>query len=197
MNVFCGPKGWWDRKWDHILGSWLGLVKGILTAFSVFVDLNSAGLFFHTAPHASFKIPGYRPSNMDKKFLIWSGRFKTVDQIPEFVSWVASSCLFQTSQRNHHLIGSLHNWVKIHHKHLSRWMSSGAAVKADVFKTRSSKEESVCSLGLISTGWWPYLICCWDKSWLSRTHTPQTSHVVHSQWSKALQKMKKLWLLLT
>ncbi|KAG7273341.1 hypothetical protein CRUP_030239 [Coryphaenoides rupestris] len=33
-----------------------------------------------------FKIPGYRPSEMDKKLMIWSGRFKTADQIPEFVS---------------------------------------------------------------------------------------------------------------
>lgn len=43
-------------------------------------------LFFHIAPRAAFKIPGYRPSELDKKFLVWSGRFKTVDQIPELVS---------------------------------------------------------------------------------------------------------------
>lgn len=165
MNVFCCPKGWWDRKWDHIQGSWLELVKEILTAFSIFVDLNSAGLFFHTAPQASFKIPGYKPSNMDKKFLIWSGRFKTVEQIPEFVSWVASSCLFQTSQRN------LSIWLAlciIGLRYMTRTSLTGWAVvllwKADVFKTRSSKEESVCGLELISTGCWPYLICCWDKS---------------------------------
>ncbi|XP_076868785.1 protein FAM162B [Brachyhypopomus gauderio] len=40
----------------------------------------------HTQQHA-FKLPGFRPSNMDKKFLIWSGRFKTVEEIPEFVSY--------------------------------------------------------------------------------------------------------------
>ncbi|KAM8881959.1 protein FAM162B isoform 1-T2 [Synchiropus picturatus] len=39
------------------------------------------------SPQVSFKIPGYRPSNMDKKILIWAGRFKTVDQIPEIVSF--------------------------------------------------------------------------------------------------------------
>lgn len=39
------------------------------------------------APRPSFKVPGYKPSEMDKRFLIWSGRFKTVDQIPEFVSF--------------------------------------------------------------------------------------------------------------
>ncbi|XP_034056364.1 protein FAM162B [Gymnodraco acuticeps] len=36
---------------------------------------------------ASFRVPGYKPSNMDKKFLLWSGRFKTEDQIPEIVSF--------------------------------------------------------------------------------------------------------------
>ncbi|XP_033964948.1 protein FAM162B [Pseudochaenichthys georgianus] len=36
---------------------------------------------------ALFKVPGYKPSNMDKKFLLWSGRFKTEDQIPETVSF--------------------------------------------------------------------------------------------------------------
>ncbi|XP_059900457.1 protein FAM162B [Gadus macrocephalus] len=43
-----------------------------------------------TAPantHLGFKLPGYRPSDMDKKILIWSGRFKSADQIPEFVSF--------------------------------------------------------------------------------------------------------------
>lgn len=39
------------------------------------------------APRAGFKIPGYRPSELDKKILLWSGRFKTADQIPEFVSF--------------------------------------------------------------------------------------------------------------
>merc|ERR1712002_182388 len=39
------------------------------------------------APRPGFKIPGYRPSPMDKKMLVWSGRFKTEDQIPELVSF--------------------------------------------------------------------------------------------------------------
>ncbi|KAK2859500.1 hypothetical protein Q5P01_004120 [Channa striata] len=39
------------------------------------------------ASNTGFKIPGIRPSDMDKKFLLWSGRFKTADQIPELVSF--------------------------------------------------------------------------------------------------------------
>ncbi|XP_070784278.1 protein FAM162B [Enoplosus armatus] len=39
------------------------------------------------APRAGFRIPGYRPSKLDKKLLVWSGRFKTADQIPEFMSF--------------------------------------------------------------------------------------------------------------
>ncbi|TRY90798.1 hypothetical protein DNTS_028614 [Danionella cerebrum] len=36
---------------------------------------------------AEFRIPGIRPSDFDKKIIVWSGRFKTVEQIPEFVSY--------------------------------------------------------------------------------------------------------------
>ncbi|XP_026217576.1 protein FAM162B [Anabas testudineus] len=39
------------------------------------------------APRPEFKVPGYRPNDMDKKILLWSGRFKTAEQIPEFVSF--------------------------------------------------------------------------------------------------------------
>ncbi|XP_066534260.1 protein FAM162B [Hoplias malabaricus] len=39
------------------------------------------------AQRTGFKVPGYRPSDMDKKILIWAGRFKTKEQIPEFVSF--------------------------------------------------------------------------------------------------------------
>ncbi|XP_077480993.1 protein FAM162B [Stigmatopora argus] len=39
-------------------------------------------------PHTlGFKIPGYRPSEFDKKMLLWSGRYNTADQIPELVSF--------------------------------------------------------------------------------------------------------------
>ncbi|XP_068604009.1 protein FAM162B [Brachionichthys hirsutus] len=38
------------------------------------------------ANRAGFKLPGHRPSDLDKKFLVWTGRFKTADQIPTFVS---------------------------------------------------------------------------------------------------------------
>ncbi|KAF7691689.1 protein FAM162B [Silurus meridionalis] len=39
------------------------------------------------AQKAGFKMPGYRPSEMDKKILVWSGRFKSKEQIPEHVSF--------------------------------------------------------------------------------------------------------------
>ncbi|KAG7317614.1 hypothetical protein KOW79_018649 [Hemibagrus wyckioides] len=39
------------------------------------------------AQRAGFKMPGYRPTEMDKKILVWSGRFKTKEQIPEQVSF--------------------------------------------------------------------------------------------------------------
>ncbi|XP_041670478.1 protein FAM162B [Cheilinus undulatus] len=39
------------------------------------------------APRASFRVPGYKPSDFDRKILVWSGRFKSADQIPELVSF--------------------------------------------------------------------------------------------------------------
>ncbi|CAG5895981.1 unnamed protein product [Menidia menidia] len=39
------------------------------------------------APRPSFKIPGYRPSALDKKIFLWSGRFKSMADIPETVSF--------------------------------------------------------------------------------------------------------------
>ncbi|AWP20614.1 E2-induced 5 protein -like isoform 5 [Scophthalmus maximus] len=38
------------------------------------------------ASRPAFRLPGSRPSEMDKRFLIWSGRFKTPEQIPDLVS---------------------------------------------------------------------------------------------------------------
>ncbi|KAL1006233.1 hypothetical protein UPYG_G00069560 [Umbra pygmaea] len=39
------------------------------------------------APRPAFKLPGYRPSPMDQRILVWSGRYKTADQIPDQVSF--------------------------------------------------------------------------------------------------------------
>ncbi|XP_060755898.1 protein FAM162B [Neoarius graeffei] len=39
------------------------------------------------AQRPGFKMPGYRPSETDKKILVWSGRFKSKEQIPELVSF--------------------------------------------------------------------------------------------------------------
>ncbi|XP_072116413.1 protein FAM162B [Mobula birostris] len=34
----------------------------------------------------AFKLPGHKPSNFDKKFLIWTGRFRREEDIPSVVS---------------------------------------------------------------------------------------------------------------
>ncbi|XP_053561787.1 protein FAM162A [Bombina bombina] len=36
---------------------------------------------------ARLKVPGHRPSNMERKILLWGGRFKKDEDIPEFVSY--------------------------------------------------------------------------------------------------------------
>ncbi|XP_069616616.1 protein FAM162A-like [Ranitomeya imitator] len=35
----------------------------------------------------SFKIPGHKPTNFEKKILVWGGRFKNESDIPEIVSY--------------------------------------------------------------------------------------------------------------
>ncbi|XP_061094355.1 protein FAM162B isoform X2 [Conger conger] len=46
----------------------------------------------HTTPVVpadhGFRVPGYKPTDFDKKILIWSGRFKNKEQIPEQISFV-------------------------------------------------------------------------------------------------------------
>ncbi|CAM9124778.1 unnamed protein product [Lampetra fluviatilis] len=39
-----------------------------------------------TAATAQFRVPGYRPTAMDRRLLLWSGRFKKQDDIPETVT---------------------------------------------------------------------------------------------------------------
>ncbi|CAN2387736.1 Family with sequence similarity 162 member A [Pristimantis euphronides] len=34
-----------------------------------------------------FRVPGHRPTNLEKKLLLWTGRFKKESDIPEFVSF--------------------------------------------------------------------------------------------------------------
>ncbi|XP_069491918.1 protein FAM162A [Ambystoma mexicanum] len=35
----------------------------------------------------SFKVPGHKPTNMEKRLLLWAGRFKKEEDIPEIVSF--------------------------------------------------------------------------------------------------------------
>ncbi|KAJ0022913.1 hypothetical protein NQD34_015047 [Periophthalmus magnuspinnatus] len=35
----------------------------------------------------AFRIPGHRPTEWDKKILLWAGRFKSPEQIPETISF--------------------------------------------------------------------------------------------------------------
>ncbi|XP_054858984.1 protein FAM162A [Eublepharis macularius] len=39
------------------------------------------------SPAPPFRVPGHKPSDWDKKFLLWTGRFKKVEDIPETVSF--------------------------------------------------------------------------------------------------------------
>ncbi|XP_018104472.1 protein FAM162A isoform X2 [Xenopus laevis] len=38
-------------------------------------------------PGVTFKVPGHRPTDFEKKILVWGGRFKKQEDIPELVSY--------------------------------------------------------------------------------------------------------------
>ncbi|KAM8976939.1 protein FAM162A [Pelodytes ibericus] len=39
------------------------------------------------APGVSFKVPGHKPSEFEKKILVWGGRYKKQEDIPDIVSY--------------------------------------------------------------------------------------------------------------
>ncbi|KAM4794956.1 protein FAM162A-like [Rhinophrynus dorsalis] len=38
-------------------------------------------------PGVSFRVPGHKPTNFERKLLVWGGRFKKEEDIPELVSY--------------------------------------------------------------------------------------------------------------
>ncbi|XP_017261798.1 protein FAM162B [Kryptolebias marmoratus] len=77
-----------------------------------------------------FKVPGYRPSEMDKKILIWAGRFKSADQIPETVSF--------------EMIDSARNRIRVKAAYVMMAMTLGACVLMVVMgKKAAGRNESL------------------------------------------------------
>ncbi|XP_016427091.1 protein FAM162B-like [Sinocyclocheilus rhinocerous] len=80
FNMIRGPRA--------AFGTLIGQVRrGVMTTGSRrLCSKPQEGASAPQAQRLGFKVPGYRPSEWDKKMLVWSGRFKTAEQIPEFVS---------------------------------------------------------------------------------------------------------------
>ncbi|XP_037133396.1 protein FAM162B isoform X1 [Syngnathus acus] len=79
FSNFSGP------RWRPVTEAWS--LRGMCNKSQGIKTEPPAAAPAETAPHLGFKIPGYKPSELDKKMLLWSGRYKTVDQIPKLVSY--------------------------------------------------------------------------------------------------------------
>ncbi|XP_026056255.1 protein FAM162B isoform X1 [Carassius auratus] len=81
FNMIRGPRA--------AFGTLIGQVRrGVMTTGSRrLCSKPQEGASAPQAQRLGFKVPGYRPSEWDRKMLLWSGRFKTAEQIPEFVSF--------------------------------------------------------------------------------------------------------------
>ncbi|XP_059182960.1 protein FAM162B [Centropristis striata] len=90
---------------------------------------------------AGFKLPGYKPSNLDRKILIWSGRFKTPDQIPEFVSF--------------EMIDAARNKVRVKVCYIMIAVTMGACLLMVVLGKRAAhNNESLTSMNMAKKAKW-------------------------------------------
>uniref|UniRef100_A0A1A8FW18 Family with sequence similarity 162, member A n=1 Tax=Nothobranchius korthausae TaxID=1143690 RepID=A0A1A8FW18_9TELE len=77
-----------------------------------------------------FKVPGYKPSNLDKKMLVWSGRFKSLEQIPEIVSF--------------EMIDAARNKIRVKAAYVMMGLTIGACVVMVILgKKAASRNESL------------------------------------------------------
>ncbi|XP_056220949.1 protein FAM162B [Seriola aureovittata] len=93
------------------------------------------------AARPAFRIPGSRPSEMDKKFLVWSGRFKTPDQIPDFVSF--------------EMLDAARNKVRVKACYVMMAVTIGACLVTVILgKRAASRHESLTALNMEKKAKW-------------------------------------------
>uniref|UniRef100_A0A3Q2QMT4 Family with sequence similarity 162 member A n=1 Tax=Fundulus heteroclitus TaxID=8078 RepID=A0A3Q2QMT4_FUNHE len=92
-------------------------------------------------PRPLFKTPGYRPSDLDKKILVWAGRFKSTEQIPDTVS-------FET-------IDNARNKIRVKAAYLMMALTIGACVLMVVLgKKAAGRNESLTVYNLEKKAKW-------------------------------------------
>ncbi|XP_040921333.1 protein FAM162B [Toxotes jaculatrix] len=93
------------------------------------------------ASRPGFRIPGSRPTELDKKILIWSGRFKTVDEIPELVSY--------------EMIDAARNKIRVKACYLMMGVTIGACVIMVILGKRAAgRHESLTTLNMEKKAKW-------------------------------------------
>ncbi|XP_014870819.1 protein FAM162B [Poecilia latipinna] len=92
-------------------------------------------------PRPSFRPPGYRPSNMDKKMLVWTGRFKSAEQIPETLSYET--------------IDSARNKIRVKVAYMMMVLTLGACVLMVIMgKKAAGRNESLTAYNLEKKAKW-------------------------------------------
>ncbi|XP_028288398.1 protein FAM162B [Parambassis ranga] len=93
------------------------------------------------AQHPGFRVPGCRPSDMDKKMMVWSGRFKSVDQIPETVSF--------------EMIDAARNKIRVKAAYLMMALTIGACVVMVIMGKRAAgRHESLIQYNMEKKAKW-------------------------------------------
>ncbi|XP_029955546.1 protein FAM162B [Salarias fasciatus] len=92
-------------------------------------------------PRPAFRLPGYKPSDLDKKILIWTGRFKTVEQIPETVSF--------------EMLDAARNKIRVKAAYLMMAITIGACLVTVFFGKRAARRnESLTSHNMEKKARW-------------------------------------------
>ncbi|VEN43147.1 unnamed protein product [Callosobruchus maculatus] len=58
-------------------------------SFNRLINQTSSGLRSCIVRYAHELEQNHKPNNLEKKFLVWTGKYKTVEEVPQFVSQVA------------------------------------------------------------------------------------------------------------
>uniref|UniRef100_A0A8D0EIS7 Protein FAM162A n=1 Tax=Strix occidentalis caurina TaxID=311401 RepID=A0A8D0EIS7_STROC len=59
-------------------------IRGVSLAISLTQDSEALWLFAHS--RSPLRVPGHKPTDWEKRFLLWAGHFKKPEDIPETVS---------------------------------------------------------------------------------------------------------------
>ncbi|CAH0557105.1 unnamed protein product [Brassicogethes aeneus] len=65
----------------------ISVIKGFLPKVNTVLATSGNNLkTFIRSEHGRLESPGHRVNNLERKFLVWTGKYKTVEEVPNFVA---------------------------------------------------------------------------------------------------------------